>query len=319
MSGIMVYSVWWMRRIVGVVLAGTLIAVAGGRAIAQSPPPEMLRATAPGAVASDPARDAALIDFLQKRFKIGAAQIRLGPMMSAGIDDLYARQVYVTNEQGQTGTSLLFLNKEQTKAIVAQGVLDLTKDAWDRQDTSKAHLEDHGTMGPADAPVTIVEFADFECPYCAHAFSVMETMVNTTYKGKVRLIYKNYPLNLHPWAIKAAQAAECARLQNPDAFWGFARYFYDNQGSINPKNVDDHITKIAGKMKLDDAALKACMTTAGAARIAQDQADGTLLHVTSTPTFFVNGIPVVGLPDNQSMEFVINSELKKPSSQAANK
>jgi protein-disulfide isomerase len=311
----MAYAVSWTRRFVGLALIVALVAGAGGIAAAQAPP-EMLRASPQGAIATDPKRDAALIDFLQKRFKIGSAQIRLGPMIPAGIDDLYARQIYVTNEQGQTGSSLLFLNREQTKAIVAQGVLDLTKDAWDRQDMSKAHIEDHGTMGPADAPVTIVEFADFECPYCAHAFSVMETLVNNTYKGKIKLIYKNYPLNLHPWAIKAAQAAECARLQNPEAFWGFARYFYENQGSINPKNVDDHITKIAKKLNLDDSTLNACMTTAGAARVQQDQADGTLLHVNSTPTFFVNGIPVVGLPDNKSMEFVINSELNGPSQAA---
>jgi len=313
----MAYLASRMRVVLGFALIEIVTVALVGIAAAQSPPPEMLRATPPGAIATTPAQDSTLIDFLKKRFKIGGnAKIALSPMMPAGIDDLYARQVYITNDKGQTGSSLLFLNKEQTRAIIAEGVLDLTKDPWDRQDMSKVHLEDHGSMGPANAPITIVEFADFECPYCARAFGQIETIVNTDYKGKTRLVYKNYPLNVHPWAIKAAQAAECARLQNPDAFWGYARYFYDNQGSINPGNVDDNIDKITHKLKLDDSAIKACMSTAGAARVTQDRTDGEALHVNSTPTFFVNGIPVVGLPDEKSMAYVIDSQLK-PGAQAA--
>ncbi len=307
-----------LSRFVIVAVAALVVGATLAAGHAQSLPPEMLRVN-PGAPAANPKRDAEVIDFLQKRFKIPAAsQIRLGPMAPApGFPGLYAREVYVTNEQGQTGASLLILDKDQTHAIVAQAVIDMTRDAWDRQDTSKAHLNDRPVLGAADAPVTIVEFADFECPYCAHAFSVMENEVNNTYNGKVKLIFKNYPLNVHPWAIRAAEAAECARLQNPDAFWKFARYFYDNQSSISPKNIDDNIDKIASTLNLDDTALKACMGTSGLARVKQDQSDGALLHVNSTPTFFIDGIPVVGLPDNKAMQYVIDAELKAHAAQAS--
>ena len=71
---------------------------------------------------------------------------------------------------------------------------------WERADLKAVHLDDRATLGPADAPVTIIEFGDFECPYCAHAFNEIETVVNTTYKGRVHLIWKNFPLNVHPWA-----------------------------------------------------------------------------------------------------------------------
>jgi protein-disulfide isomerase len=175
---------------------------------------------------------------------------------------------------------------------------------------SAVTLDDRPTQGPTDAKVTIVEFADFECPFCAHAFSVLETLANTTYKGKVKVVFKAYPLNVHPWAAKAAAAAECARMQNPSAFWEFARYFYTNQGTINAKNLQDNVDKLAKAQKLDAPSLKACMDSPQtAARIKQDQSDGNSIHVSSTPTFFVNGIPVVGLPDGKIMEFVINSEL----------
>ncbi len=274
-----------------------------------------------GAVATDPARDAALKSYLQKHFKIPSAEmIKLGPAFKTPLDGLLARQLLVSNAQGQTVSTTLFFDKNESKAIIGQYV-DVSTEPWGRVNMGAVSLDDRPMQGPADAPVTIVEFADFECPFCAHAFSVMETMVNTTYKGKVKIIFKNYPLNVHPWAIKAAEAAECARLQNPAAFWEFARYFYTNQGSINPANLQEYVDKIAKAQKLDTPSLKACMDSPQTeARVKQDQLDGNSIQVTSTPTFFVNGIPVVGLPDGKVLDFVINSELagKSPSASATN-
>ncbi|MGC2445911.1 DsbA family protein [Candidatus Binatus sp.] len=270
-------------------------------------------------VETDPAKDAALKNYLQKHFKIPSGElIKLGPAIKTPIDGLFARQLIVGNEAGQTVSTTIFFDKSETKAIIGQ-YLDTSMEPWGRVNMGSVSLDDRPTQGPADAPVTIVEFADFECPFCAHAFSVIETLVNTTYKGKVKVIFKAYPLNVHPWAMKAAEAAECARLQNPAAFWDFARYFYTNQGSINAKNIEDNVDKLARQQKLDAPSLKACMDSAQtAARIKQDQTDGNTIHVSSTPTFFVNGIPVVGLPDGKIMDFVIDSELagKGPSASA---
>ncbi|MFZ0680295.1 thioredoxin domain-containing protein [Candidatus Binatus sp.] len=270
-------------------------------------------------IATDPAKDAALKDYLQKHFKIPSPDlIKLGPAFRTPIEGLFARQLIVSNEQGQNVSTSLFFDKNETKAIIGQ-YIDTSREPWGRTNMSGVSLDDRPTQGPANAPVTIVEFADFECPFCAHAFSVIETLVNTTYKGKVKVIFKAYPLNVHPWAMKAAEAAECARMQNPDAFWDFARYFYTNQGSIDAKNIQDNVDKLAKTEKLDAPSLKACMESAQTeASIKQDQTDGNSIHVSSTPTFFVNGIPVVGLPDGKIMDYVIESELsgKGPSSSA---
>jgi protein-disulfide isomerase len=260
-------------------------------------------------VPTNPARDAAMKTFLQKHFKIPSPElIQLCEAVKSPIEPLLARQLIVSNSQGQSISAMLFFNKDESRAVIGQYV-NLSSEPWGRLNMSAAHLDDRATQGPANAPVTIVEFADFECPFCAHAFSIMETLVNTTYKDKVRVIYKNYPLNAHPWAIKAAEAAECARAQNPAAFWDFARYFYTNQGSINVKNIQDHVDKVAKQEKLDGPALKACMDSPQtAARIKEDQADGIALKVSSTPSFFVNGIPLVGM-DEKNLDFAINSEL----------
>ncbi len=269
-----------------------------------------------GAVATDPARDAALKIWLQKHFRIpSAGLITLGSAFKTEIDGLLGRQVVLSNEQGQRIATTMFFDKEESKAVIGQ-FIDVSTDPWGRVNMGAVSLDDRPTLGPADAPVTIVEFADFECPFCAHAFSVIETLVNTTYKGKAKLIYKNYPLDAHLWALQAAEAAECARLQNPAAFWEFARYFYTNQGTINPKNLQEQVNKLANADKLDQPSLKACMDSPQTeVRVKQDQNDGNSVRVSSTPTFFVNGIPVVGLPDAKVLEFVVNSELgeKSPS------
>jgi protein-disulfide isomerase len=271
------------------------------------------------AVATDPAKDAALKTYLQKHFKIPSPDlIKLGPAFKTPIEGLLARQLIVSNEAGQNVSTTLFFDKNESKAIIGQ-FLDTSIDAWGRVNMGTVSLDDRPTQGPADAPVTIVEFADFECPFCAHAFSAIETLVNTTYKGKLKVIFKAYPLNVHPWAMKAAEAAECARMQNPAAFWDFARYFYTNQGTINAKNIQDNVDRLAKAQKLDEPSLKACMdSTQTAARVKQDQTDGNTIHVSSTPTFFVNGIPVVGLPEGKVLDFVIDSELagKSPSASA---
>lgn len=290
-----------------------LIAIGGaamhGAALAASPA---------GAIPDNPARDQAVKVFLQKKFRIPTIQeINLGPLQRTGIDGLYGRTVTVTNDKGQTASVVMFTNAAETKAIIGQ-LMDLDSDPWGKMDMRMIHLDDRPTLGPADAPVTIVEFADFECPFCAHAFGEIETLANTTYKGKIKVIYKNYPLNVHPWARTAAIGAECARLQNPDAFWDFARYYYANQGQITPQNVQKKIDDEAAKLSLDDTVLKACMSgTQAAARIAQDQADANALKVTSTPTFFINGVPVVGLPEGKVFNFVIDSELDKAAQKKA--
>ena len=298
----------------GAVIVGTVVTSA---ASAQNAP----AASPAGAVAvpTDPARDAALKTWLQKHFRIPRAeQITMGPAFRAAIEGLLGRQVVVTNEQGQKIATTIFFDKDESKAILGQ-FIDTTTDPWGRVNMGAVTLDDRPTLGPADAPVTIVEFADFECPFCAHAFSMVETLVNTTYKGKVKTVYKDYPLNAHLWAFKAAEAAECARLQNPAAFWEFARYFYSNQGSINPKNLQEQVNKLAKAQKLDQPSLMACMESPQTeVRVKQDQNDGNSIRVTSTPTFFVNGIPVVGLPDEKVLELVINSELagKSPTASA---
>ncbi len=262
--------------------------------------------TAPAASAPD----ALLKDFLRKRFLIDdPGRIEVGPTTPTPVAGLLARLVSVRNEKGQTVKAEVFTDSAQRHVILGQ-MYDLKKDPWNRTDLSAIHLADHPAMGPGDAPVTIVEFADFECPFCARAFGMLETMVHTTYKGKLRLIFKAYPLNGHPWAVRAAVAAECARLQNPDAFWAFAREFYTEQGSINPQNIGGYAEAAVKRAGLDSKTFDACVSGKTALeRVNEDARDGVVVGVRSTPTFFINGVRVVGLPEEKTFDFVIQKQI----------
>jgi protein-disulfide isomerase len=261
---------------------------------------------------ADSSHDLKLKTFLQKRFRIpNADAITLGAPDASPFTGLFSRSVSVTDDKGGSTSLTLFTDAAGEKLVLGQ-VLDLSKDPWGRLDMGVAHLDDQPTMGPADAPITMVEFADYECPHCARALPHMETAVRNTYKGRLRLLYKYFPLPGHTWARAAAVAAECARVQNPDAFWDFTAAFYRDQATIDIGNIQAHVDALAADSKLDGSVLHACMLGKSAdERIDQDLQDGTALHVTSTPTFFINGIPVAGDPDPKTLDFIIGSELER--------
>ncbi len=241
------------------------------------------------------------------------AHIQLGPTVPTAMNGVFSRVLKVSNDRGQSVSATIYINASADQMFLTQGqsqMYDLTKDPWQKIDMKTIHLEDRPSMGNPQAPVTIVEFADFECPFCARAFGTLETMAHTSYKDKIRVLYKSYPLNSHPWAVRAALGAECARLQNPDTFWDFARDYYSSQGSITVKNIDDHIHATAKRLNLDVPTLDACMAgKAAQARVEQDQKDGIAVGVTSTPTLFVNGVRVVGLPEEKAFEWVVTEQL----------
>jgi protein-disulfide isomerase len=257
------------------------------------------------------ASDQQIITFLQKHYRLPSARnIILGPPVKTPFTRVMSRSVTITDDRGNSSKAMLFIEPGVNEAIVGE-VLDLNSDPWGRVDLQSMHLSDRPTMGPANAPVTIVEFADFECPHCAHAMGIVETAVQSKYTGKIRLVFKNFPLQGHQWAHAAAVAAECVRLQNPSVFWDFANYIYGNQASITPDNLSEHIENFAKSNQLDSETLHACMLSQTAdQRIAQDMSDGQKAHVVSTPTLFIDGIPVMGA-EPEVLDYVIGSELKK--------
>jgi protein-disulfide isomerase len=157
---------------------------------------------------------------------------------------------------------------------------------------------EYAALGPATAPVTVVVFSDFECPYCKklHAVLAAEPLIAG---GKVRLVFRHMPMQSHKWAQKAAEAAVCAQLQNGDAFWHLHDSLFENQDKITADNVAQKVDDLAAQVEpLNIRDFRDCLrrqTSLG--MVLRDRQIGTLVGVKGTPTIFINGEALTGLPD----------------------
>jgi protein-disulfide isomerase len=159
--------------------------------------------------------------------------------------------------------------------------------------------------GPAEAPVTVVEFSDYECPFCRRAEPIVEQMLKE-YAGKVRFEFRHFPLeSIHPQARAAAEAAICADEQGQ--FWAYhAQLFGGEGGGFAQPQLLAH----AAKVGLDASAFQACVASGRArARVDADLAAGRAAGVTGTPAFFVNGVPYSGALPIDEFRRAIDAEL----------
>jgi protein-disulfide isomerase len=163
---------------------------------------------------------------------------------------------------------------------------------------------DAPSQGPTSAKVTVVEFGDFECPYCGEEEPVVSQMLKD-YAGRIRFAFKEFPLaSIHPYAELAAEAALAAKAQGK--FWPYHDALYANQTMLARSNLDAYAMTLSLDMtKFDDALDAGTFKSAVAADVAQ----GTSVGVEGTPTFFVNGIAVVGAVPYADLQSVIDREL----------
>jgi predicted DsbA family dithiol-disulfide isomerase len=166
----------------------------------------------------------------------------------------------------------------------------------------------HPSHGPANAPVTIVEFSDFECPFCKNLFPVMK-LVENTYADKVRVVYRQFPLTtLHPNAQKAAEASLCAHDQQ--RFWEFHDAMFQDQSNLTVSALKEK----AAKLKLDEAAFSSCLDSGKHVEtVRKDVAEGVRLGITGTPATFINGRYLNGAVPYAEFVKIIEEELQKAS------
>jgi len=160
------------------------------------------------------------------------------------------------------------------------------------------------SKGPANAPVTIIEFTDYQCPFCGRARPTVSEIIDT-YKGDVHYVLRNFPLDFHPFAKKAAVAALCARDQNK--YWDYSKKLWDNQRALDV----DSLRKYAEETKLDMKKFNACLDgDKTLAEVMKDQQDGAKAGVSGTPSFFINGQSLTGAQPTEAFKKVIDQELR---------
>jgi protein-disulfide isomerase len=165
--------------------------------------------------------------------------------------------------------------------------------------------DDQPAQGSEDAPVTIIEFTDYQCSSCAGLRPVMDRLL-AEYQGKARLVARDFPLQKHSYAFKAAEAAEAAREQGK--YWEYTTILYQNQGALGP----DQLTEYAGQLRLDLEKFDATLASGKfAEKVRRDFQDGVRIGIQATPTVFVNGRRV---SENtyESLKSAIEAALKAP-------
>ena len=158
------------------------------------------------------------------------------------------------------------------------------------------------TLGPADAPVKIIEYADYQCPYCKQMHPLIKRL-REEFPNKTQLIYEDFPLPMHANAQKAAEAAHCAGDQGK--YWEYHDAIFDQSGPLDVTNLK----VIAKTIKLDQASFDQCLDSGKhGADVAKAQIQGKVLGITGTPTFFINGHMVTGAAKYEVLRDVVAQE-----------
>jgi len=206
---------------------------------------------------------------------------------------------------------ITFIQGSKKQEMVDDYIGNLTKNAPVEVYFSRPKIQvavDAGNgpfMGGEKAPVTIVEFSDFQCPFCARAADVVGE-VKKKYGDKVKIVFRHFPLPMHKDARSASEASMCVNEQNPGKFWKFHDLAFKSQDKLDTEGL----SKLVKEVGVDEKKFKECMDAkkfAGA--VQNDMSYGEKLGVRSTPTFFVNGQLVSGALPLESFSEIIDEEL----------
>jgi protein-disulfide isomerase len=211
-----------------------------------------------------------------------------------------------------------FLLSKDGKTLIRFTKIDLTHDIY-AETMSKINVAGRPVRGNPDAKVTVVNFDDFQCPFCARMHTTLMSEILPEYKDKIKIVYKDYPLlQIHPWAQRAATDANCLAAQNGAAYWQFADYLHANQRSISgsQQNPEESFSKldaltldIGKKNGVDATKLQACLKEQSDAGVKASIAEGDKLNVSATPTVFINGERVEGALGADELRAALNRQL----------
>lgn len=173
--------------------------------------------------------------------------------------------------------------------------------------SAEVTADDDPVKGDPDAQVTIIEFSDFECPFCKRFYDNTLSQLEEEYieTGKAKLVYRDFPLSIHPDAQKAAEAAECAEDQG--MFWEYHDMLFENQQALDTASLKSY----ANTLGLDTAEFDSCLDSGKHAQeVKDDFNDGRAAGVSGTPTFFINGQKIVGAQPIDAFRQIIDAELQ---------
>jgi len=220
--------------------------------------------------------------------------------------------------EGKKKTFEFLVSKDQ-KTLIRMTKIDLTKDPY-AENMRKIDVKGRPVRGNPNAKVVVVNFDDFECPYCSRAHQALFPAMLKEYGDRIAFIYKDFPLSdIHPWAIHAAVDANCLAAQSNDAYWDFADYIHSNQGAVNSEKglqnqfaaLDRIVSNEGAKFKVNSEQLQSCMKAQKEDAVRASMREGDSLGVDGTPTMFVNGREVNGARTPDEFRAIFDAALQQ--------
>jgi protein-disulfide isomerase len=241
----------------------------------------------PAAAAVNLPSEATVDSFMQQTFGYESQVTwKISSIKPAPVPGLAQVDVVLATPQGQQ-ISRFYVTADGEHAVVGEIIPFGAKPF----DAAKKTLEKGMTgpsRGPKDAPVTIVEFGDLQCPACKAAQPAIEALVAS--EPNARFVFQNFPLEMHNWAAKGAAYADCVGHASNEAFWKFVAKTYETQSDITAANADEKLTALAEGAGVKGADIAVCASTpVTQAHVEASLALGKAVNVTGTPTLFING------------------------------
>jgi len=240
-------------------------------------------------------------------------EVTLGARKSSQVPGFETLPVTLT--RGDKTTQIDFLISTDNKTLARLETFDLTKDP-----SFSINLVGRPMRGNPAAKVTVINFDDLACPYCARMHQTLFPATLDRYKDQIRIIYKDNPLTeLHPWALHAAVDANCLGAQNSDAYWAFVDYIHKNGQEINgderslPKSFDalNRIARQQGILaKLDTGKLDSCISVQDETQVRASAKEAEGLHIEGAPSLFVEGEHINGAVPESVLWQVIDRALR---------
>ncbi len=250
------------------------------------------------------ATDQKIVDYVRTKFHVPETiKLSVGPFRDSEFSDFYQTTIYGQNGEKRSAQPA-FVTKDGRYTVIGS-IFNLNADPRTEVEHT-INLKDQPSVGPANAPVTLVEYADLECPTCAEMQKFIEQKLIPKYGNKIRIVFKEFPLvTIHDWALTAAIANECAYQLNPADFFRYRSTVFASQGMINAANVRTLLLDFGQRSGLNRLKLATCIDSKQTLpRVEADMREGQQLGIMSTPTLIVNGTPVVGLSPDRIYQMI---------------
>jgi len=243
-------------------------------------------------------------------------KVTVGPLRSSDFPNYDA--LTVTFSSSTKKQDFEFLLSHDHRTLLRMTKLDLSADPY-AEIMKKIDVNGRPTRGNKDAKVTVVNYDDFECPFCARMHATLFPGLFKEYGDRVLIIYKDFPLEeIHPWAVHAAVDANCLAAQNNDAYWDYADYLHGNQHVVSDakghdgQNAElDKLATLQGqKHNLDVPKLQACVKLQDERQVRASMHEADTIGVEATPTMYVNGQKLDGAVPEDEVRLALDQALK---------